>query len=234
MLTTIGWLVTLEYDRTGSRLVVFLLVAQGTMAFVVWCVDAMSTDIHNRPLRRLLRSVFWLKAITDYMRDEDNIKIAHASLTVWILLTTGWLLSLGTDRILRPLGLRAVIWESFRERKPFPGQDPFVVPYEGAFLLIQTARNDRRIVIKRFTDLDRMHRYTTTVLWKPLRGSLRGRNLWAPELHEINGRWYVYYAACDGRTRTTGCTSSRPTTPSGRTTGWGRSAIPATTRGPST
>ena len=92
-----------------------------------------------------------------------------------------------------------MIWESFRERRPFPGQDPFVVPYEDAFLLIQTARNDRRIVIKRFTDLDRMHRYTTTVIWKPLRGSQRGRNLWAPELHEINGRWYVYYAACDGQ-----------------------------------
>jgi len=62
--------------------------------------------VHNRPLRRLVRAIFWFKAITDYMRDEDNIKIAHASLTVWILLTTGWLLSLGSDRILRPLGLQ--------------------------------------------------------------------------------------------------------------------------------
>jgi GH43 family beta-xylosidase len=91
------------------------------------------------------------------------------------------------------------LWDSFRERKPFPGQDPFVVHHEGAFLLIQTARNDRRIVIKRFTDLGRMDRNHTTVIWKPLRGSARGRNLWAPELHEINGRWYVYYAACDGQ-----------------------------------
>jgi hypothetical protein len=107
LLTTIGWLVSLEYDRTGAgRMMLFVVVAEVTMAFVVWCVDAMSTDIHNRPLRRLVRSVFWVKAITDYMRDEDNIKIAHASLTVWILLTTGWLLSLGTDRILRPLGLQ--------------------------------------------------------------------------------------------------------------------------------
>lgn len=106
LLTTVGWLITLEYDRVGSRPMLFLLVAHATMAFVVWCVDAMSTDIHNRPLRRLVRAAFWIKAITDYMRDEDNIKIAHASLTVWILLTTGWLLSLGTDRILRPLGLQ--------------------------------------------------------------------------------------------------------------------------------
>jgi GH43 family beta-xylosidase len=92
-----------------------------------------------------------------------------------------------------------MILDSFRERKPFPGQDPFVVPFEGAFLLIQTSRNDRRIVIKRFTDLDRMDRNSTTVVWKPLRGSNRGRQLWAPELHEIDGRWYIYYAASDGQ-----------------------------------
>jgi len=92
-----------------------------------------------------------------------------------------------------------VILDGFRERRPFPGQDPFVVPHDGAFLLIQAARNDRRIVIKRFTDLDRMDRNRTTVVWKPLRGSRRGRQLWAPELHEIGGRWYVYYAASDGQ-----------------------------------
>ncbi|MDQ1504802.1 MAG: hypothetical protein QOD57_2529, partial [Actinomycetota bacterium] len=42
-----------------------------------------------------------------------------------------------------------MILDSFRERKPFPGQDPFVVPHDGAYLLIQTVHNDRRIVIKR-------------------------------------------------------------------------------------
>jgi hypothetical protein len=105
LLVTTGWLLTLEYDRTGTMLV-FLVLAEATMAFIVYCVDATSADVRNRPLRRLLRSAFWLKSLTDYMRDEDSVKIAHASLTVWILLTTGWLLSLGSDRILRPLGLQ--------------------------------------------------------------------------------------------------------------------------------
>jgi hypothetical protein len=104
-LVTSGWLLTLEYDRTPATLG-FLVLAETTMAFVVYCVDAMSVDVHNRPLRRLLRAAFWMKALTEYMRDEDNIKIAQASVTVWILLTTGWLLSLGSDRILVPLGLQ--------------------------------------------------------------------------------------------------------------------------------
>jgi hypothetical protein len=104
-LVTTGWLLTLEYDRTPT-MGVFLVLAEATMAFVVYCVDAMSADLHNRPLRRLLRSVFWMKALVGYMTDRDGVKIAYASLTVWILLTTGWLLSLQSDRIARPLGLQ--------------------------------------------------------------------------------------------------------------------------------
>ena len=104
-LVTTGWLLTLVYDRTQTT-AVFLVVSEATMAFVVYCVDAMSADLHNRPLRRVLRSVFWVKPLVDYMMDEDNIKIAHATLTVWILLTTGWLLSLEADRIVRPLAAR--------------------------------------------------------------------------------------------------------------------------------
>jgi GH43 family beta-xylosidase len=86
---------------------------------------------------------------------------------------------------------------AFRERRPFPGQDPWVVADDdGSYLLAQTAGGNRRIVVKRFKDFDRMDRNTETVIW-----SAHGaeRQVWAPELHEIDGRWYVYYAASDGR-----------------------------------
>jgi hypothetical protein len=104
-LVTTGWLLTLESDRARTMLG-FLVLAELTMAFVVYGVDSTSADGHNRRFRRLLRSAFWVKAITGYLRDVDSIKIAYASLTVWILLTTGWLLTMGTDRIVRPLGLQ--------------------------------------------------------------------------------------------------------------------------------
>ena len=39
------------------------------------------------------------------------------------------------------------------EAKPFPGQDPFVVPFEGQLLLIQSTLSDHRISILRFPDL---------------------------------------------------------------------------------
>lgn len=88
--------------------------------------------------------------------------------------------------------------DTFREHRPFPGQDPWVVAHDGSFLLVQSAGGNRRIVVKRFADLHRMDRNVETVVWAP-GGRERVRDVWAPELHPIDGRWYLYYAASDGR-----------------------------------
>ncbi len=91
------------------------------------------------------------------------------------------------------------ILDTFRERRPFPGQDPWVVAHEGEFLLAQSAGGNRRIVVKRFADLDRMDRNTETVIWSPSGPGGPDRQVWAPELHHIEGHWYVYFSARDGR-----------------------------------
>ncbi len=98
---TTGWLLTLEYDR--MTVPVFLVLAEATMAFVVYCVDALSADLENKPGRRLLRSVFWFVPITRYLRDDDSVALIAASVTVWVLLITGWLVGLLTDRVATPL-----------------------------------------------------------------------------------------------------------------------------------
>jgi hypothetical protein len=102
LLVTSGWLITMIHDRAPST-AVFLAGSEGVMAFVVYCTDALSADFRAHWFRRANRSLFWPKALTDYMRDRDSIKIIQASLTVWILLTTGWLLALEADRVARPL-----------------------------------------------------------------------------------------------------------------------------------
>ncbi|HEX2698588.1 MAG TPA: glycoside hydrolase family 43 protein [Acidimicrobiales bacterium] len=88
---------------------------------------------------------------------------------------------------------------AFRERRPFPGQDPWVVEHDGSLLLVQAAGRNSTIVVKRFHDLARMDRNVQTVIWPPGGRNGRLRQLWAPELHHIDGRWYVYYSAGDGR-----------------------------------
>ncbi|MDQ4132881.1 MAG: hypothetical protein M3179_06645 [Actinomycetota bacterium] len=100
-LVTTGWLLTLELDRLATP--VFFILAWATMGFVVYCVDALSSDLENKPGRRLLRSVFWMAPITHYLSDDDSIALLHATVTVWVLLTTGWLLGLLSDRVATPL-----------------------------------------------------------------------------------------------------------------------------------
>ena len=99
---TAGWLLTLEYDRMSFP--VFLVLAEVTMGFVVYCVDALSADLENKPVRRLLRSLAWPVAIAQYLSDDDSIALISATVTVWVLLTTGWLLGLMVDRVAAPLG----------------------------------------------------------------------------------------------------------------------------------
>ncbi|MGH9276546.1 MAG: AfsR/SARP family transcriptional regulator [Acidimicrobiales bacterium] len=101
-LVTTGWLLTLEYDRMGMPL--FLLLAEATMAFVVYCVDSLSSDLENKPGHRLLRSLFWVGPVTAYLSDDDGVRMVTASVTIWVLLITGWLLGLLADRVASPLG----------------------------------------------------------------------------------------------------------------------------------
>jgi GH43 family beta-xylosidase len=91
------------------------------------------------------------------------------------------------------------MFDAFRERRPFPGQDPWVVPHDDSFLLVQSAGGNRRIVVKRFHDLQRMDRNVETVIWSPAGGTRQHREVWAPELHQLEGRWYLYFAAGDGQ-----------------------------------
>ena len=100
-LVTTGWLLTLQYDRLAGPF--FLIVAQLTMSFVVYCVDALSSDLENKPGRRLARSVLWAFPVARYLSDDDSVALVHASVTVWVLLTTGWLLTLVADRVVAPM-----------------------------------------------------------------------------------------------------------------------------------
>jgi hypothetical protein len=101
-LVTMGWLLSLQYDRLSTG--VFLVLAEVTMGFVVYCVDALSSDLENKPVRRVLRSVFWLVPVARYLSDDDSVALIAASVTIWVLLTTGWLLGLLADRVAAPLG----------------------------------------------------------------------------------------------------------------------------------
>lgn len=61
------------------------------------------------------------------------------------------------------------------------------------------SRHKRHIYIRRSRSIDSIGQDPGVCVWSaPLRGK-NSDNLWAPELHLIDGKWFIYYAADDGK-----------------------------------
>lgn len=75
--------------------------------------------------------------------------------------------------------------------------DPWVIRRGGEYFYTKTTGGDIRVF--RSTDLTTIDRPDNgRVVWRPEAGRPWSRNLWAPELHRLDDRWYIYFAADDG------------------------------------
>lgn len=76
------------------------------------------------------------------------------------------------------------------------GADPWVVQHEGYYYYTHTVGNAIRVWKSRsLTDLAAAESAT---VWEPPASGPNSAEIWAPELHRIDGKWYIYYAADDG------------------------------------
>lgn len=77
------------------------------------------------------------------------------------------------------------------------GADPWVVAHKGSIYYTQTTGRDIRLWSA--PSLTALAGSQPKVVWRPGRGERHcSRSIWAPELHYIDGRWYIYFAADDG------------------------------------
>ena len=75
------------------------------------------------------------------------------------------------------------------------GADPWVIRH-GEFYYWCQSEEDRGVAIwrsERLTDLGEKH-----VVWRAPDSGPYSDQVWAPELHFLDGRWYIYVAASDG------------------------------------
>ena len=71
--------------------------------------------------------------------------------------------------------------------------------FHGGFYYYSEARNRRQIFIRRARTIAGIGLDMGVCVWTtPLRGR-NSDNVWAPELHLIDGRWFIYFAADDGQ-----------------------------------
>ena len=79
------------------------------------------------------------------------------------------------------------------------GADPWVIRHAGHYYYMQTMGN--RLVIWKTRNLAALSSAQRKTIWKAPAGTAYSHDIWAPELHRIDGKWYVYFAADDGDNR---------------------------------
>ncbi|WP_171112201.1 MULTISPECIES: family 43 glycosylhydrolase [unclassified Streptomyces] len=77
--------------------------------------------------------------------------------------------------------------------KSVKGADPWISYHDGNYYLVSTSWTDV-ITIRRSATLAGLATAPSVQVWKGDAAS-RCCNIWAPELHLLNGRWYLYYVA---------------------------------------
>jgi GH43 family beta-xylosidase len=81
-----------------------------------------------------------------------------------------------------------------------PGADPFVILWEGKYVSVRSVGNGISIdYADRLEDIHRSDpRSASLRVWTAPSGTNYSSQIWAPEIHQINGKWYIYVAASNG------------------------------------
>ena len=72
------------------------------------------------------------------------------------------------------------------------GPDPWVISEDGYYYVTHTTGDNIRLY--KTKKMSQLATAQTAIVWSPP-ASPATRDIWAPELHRVNGRWYLYYAA---------------------------------------
>jgi GH43 family beta-xylosidase len=73
------------------------------------------------------------------------------------------------------------------------GPDPWVTEDGGVYYYTHTMGD--RIALRRTKDVTDLAHAEQRTVWTPPASGPNAHMIWAPELHRINGKWYLYYSA---------------------------------------
>ncbi|MFC6997039.1 glycoside hydrolase family 43 protein [Rufibacter roseus] len=76
------------------------------------------------------------------------------------------------------------------------GPDPWVVHHGNFYYYTHTLGN--RIGIYRTQYISQLSKASPVTVWTPPSTGPYSKNIWAPEIHRLNNKWYIYFAADDG------------------------------------
>lgn len=75
------------------------------------------------------------------------------------------------------------------------GPDPWILRVGKTYYLMTTSGN--RLTIRKTNDITKVATAPDVTVWTPPVAGPNARSIWAPELHQIAGKWFIYYTAAD-------------------------------------
>lgn len=76
------------------------------------------------------------------------------------------------------------------------GPDPWVTQKDGYYYYTHTLGN--RIALWKTAKMDELSKVTPVTVWTAVANTDYSDDIWAPELHFLNNKWYLYFAADNG------------------------------------
>ena len=78
------------------------------------------------------------------------------------------------------------------------GADPWVLCHQNEFLYCHSNSTNDAVCVRRASSLPALAEKESVLAWRGPEGGKFSRELWAPELHAMEGGWVIYVAADDG------------------------------------
>ena len=78
-----------------------------------------------------------------------------------------------------------------------PAADPWVILHEGSYYSCES-RHQEAIWVRKAKCFTELQQGEETMVWSAPAFGANSKSVWAPELHLIEGKWFIYYAADDG------------------------------------
>lgn len=76
--------------------------------------------------------------------------------------------------------------------------DPWVFQDNGYYYVTYTTGNNVKLIkTQKMSELKTSNAFAK-IVWNPTAGTMNSSEIWAPEIHKVDGAWYIYYAASNG------------------------------------
>src|SRR5438045_4076704 len=98
--------------------------------------------------------------------------------------------------VLATLLLSAQAPNTFRNPLLPSGPDPWVLYRDGFYYYMNTTGNN--LVIRKTRSIADLRTAESKMVWTPPATGPYSHHIWAPELHHLRGKWYIYFAADAG------------------------------------